>query len=118
MPRYMLLMHPAKFPAMGDPPPADVVADMMRFNEELAQAGVLLALDGLTQPEDAVRVRFAGDGPSVTDGPFTEAKELIGGYWVIQASSKEEAVQWVRRCPARAGDMIEVRPIQRAPGDD
>jgi len=54
----------------------------------------------------------------VTDGPFTEAKELIGGYWVIQASSKEEAVQWVRRCPARAGDMIEVRPIQRAPGDD
>jgi len=113
----MLLMHPAKFPAMGDPPPADVVADMMRFNEELAQAGVLLALDGLTQPEDAVRVRFAGDGPSITDGPFTEAKELIGGYWIIQASSQEEAVEWAGRCPAADGDMIEVRQIQQWPED-
>ena len=113
----MLLMHPAKFPAIGDPPPADVVADMMRFNEELAQAGVLLALDGLTQPEDAVRVRFAGDGPSVTDGPFTEAKELIGGYWIIQASSQEEAVEWAGRCPAADGDMIEVRQIQQWPED-
>ena len=102
----------------SDGPPADVVADMMRFNGELAQAGVLLALDGLTHPEDGACVRYAGGRPSVTDGPFTEAKELVGGYWVIQASSKEEAVQWAARCPARDGDVIEVRPIQRAPGDD
>jgi hypothetical protein len=118
MPRYMLFMHPAAYPEHGQPPPADVVADMMRFNEELAQAGVLLALDGLTHPEDGACVRYAGGRPSVTDGPFTEAKELVGGYWVIQASSKEEAVQWAARCPARDGDVIEVRPIQRAPGDD
>ena len=118
MPRYMQFKHPAAFPEPGDPPPADVVADMMRFNGELAQAGVLLALDGLTHPEDGAYVRYAGGRPSVTDGPFTEAKELVGGYWVIQASSKEEAVQWAARCPARDGDVIEVRPIQRAPGDD
>ena len=79
---------------------------------------MLLALDGLTQPEEGARVRFAGGRPSVTDGPFTEAKELIGGYWIIQASSQEEAVEWARRCPALDGDMIEVRQIQAAPGDD
>ena len=118
MPRYMMLMHPAAFPAAGAPLPEDSVAAMMKFNDELAQAGVLLSADGLEQPETGSRVRFGGGRPRVTDGPFTEAKELIGGYWIIQASSQEEAVQWVRRCPARAGDMIEVRPIQRAPGDD
>jgi hypothetical protein len=118
MPRFMMLMHPAAFPAAGEPPPADSVAKMMKFNEELVQAGVLLSADGLDQPETGARVRFEGGRPTVTDGPFTEAKELIGGYWIIQASSQEEAVQWARRCPAEDGDMIEVRPIQRYPGDD
>ena len=90
----MLFMHPAAFPAAGRAAAGRRWSrTMMRFNEELAQAGVLLALDGLTQPEDGARVRFAGGRPSVTDGPFTEAKELIGGYWIIQASSKEEAVR-------------------------
>ena len=107
----MLFMHPAAFPEPGDPPPADVVADMMRFNGELAQAGVLLALDGLTHPEDGACVRYAGGRPSVTDGPFTEATELVGGYWVIQASSKEEAVQWAARCPGAQWGSMEVRPV-------
>ena len=113
----MLFMHPAAYPEPGEPPPADVVADMMRFNGELAQAGVLLALDGLLQPEEGARVRFDGGRPIVTDGPFTEAKELIGGYWIIQTSSQEEAVQWATRCPALDGDVIEVRQIQPEPGE-
>ena len=118
MPRYMMLMHPAAFPAVGEPLPEDGVAAMMKFNDELVQAGVLLSADGLEQPEQGARVRFESGRPRVTDGPFTEAKELIGGYWIIQASSQEEAVEWARRCPADEGDMIEVRPIQRYPGDD
>ena len=116
--RFMMLMYPgpkAETDALPDPA---AVAPMMKYNEELARAGVLLAGDGLHPTSKGVRVRASGGKRSITDGPFSEAKELIGGYWVIQASSKEEAVQWVRRCPARAGDMIEVRPIQRAPGDD
>jgi len=117
MPRFMLLMHPAEFPPPGQAPPAEMIEAMMKFNEELAQAGVLLALDGLMQPSEGARVRFEGGRPSVTDGPFTETKELIGGYWIIQASSREEAVQWASRCPALDGDMIEVRQIQPVPGD-
>lgn len=118
MPRFMLFMHPANFPPPGRPPDPDVVAQMMKFNAELAEAGVLLALDGLTQPEEGANVRFAGGRATVTDGPFTETKELVGGYWIIQASSTEEAVQWASRAPCLDGDVIEVRPIQRAPGDD
>ena len=117
MPRFMLLMHPADFPPPGEPPPPELVAQMMKFNGELSEAGVLLALDGLMQPDQGARVRFAGGRPSVTDGPFTEAKELIGGYWIIQASSQEEAVEWAGRCPAADGDMIEVRQIQQWPED-
>jgi hypothetical protein len=117
MPRYMMLMHPAAFPAAGEPLPAEPVAAMMKFNDELVQAGVLLSADGLEQPETGSRVRFEGGRPRVTDGPFTEAKELIGGYWIIQASSQDEAVQWASRCPAAEGDMIEVRQIQQYPED-
>jgi hypothetical protein len=117
MPRFMMLMHPASFPEAGEAPPAELVAAMMKYSDELAQAGVLLALDGLMQPSEGSRVRFDGGRPIVTDGPFTEAKELIGGYWVIQAASQEEAVQWATRCPALDGDMIEVRPIQPEPGE-
>jgi hypothetical protein len=115
MPRYMMLMHPAAFPAVGEPLPEDAVAEMMRFYDELVQAGVLLSADGLEQPETGSRVHFDGGRARVIDGPFTEAKELIGGYWIIQASSQEEAVQWASRCPAADGDMIEVRQIQQYP---
>ena len=73
----MLFMHPAAYPEHGQPPPADVVADMMRFNGELAQAGVLLALDGLTHPEDGACVRYAGGRPSVTDGPFNDFNGVV-----------------------------------------
>jgi hypothetical protein len=92
-------------------PSAEAVAEMTKYNEQLAQAGVLLALDGLHAPDEGVRVTFAPSGAAtVTDGPFTEAKEMIGGYWLIDVKSKEEAVEWTKRCPAR-GCAIEVRQI-------
>jgi hypothetical protein len=93
-------------------PEAKAVAAMMQYNEALQKAGVLLALDGLHPPSMGARVSFKGGNPTVTDGPFTETKEVLGGYWVIQVKSKQEAVEWARRCPARPGDVIEIRQIQ------
>jgi hypothetical protein len=84
---------------------------MSRYNEELAKAGILLSLDGLHPAGKGARVSFSGGKANATDGPFTEAKELIGGYWLIQAKSKQEAVEWASRCPAADGDVIEVRQV-------
>ena len=84
---------------------------MGRYNDELTKAGVLLGLDGLHPASKGARVSFPGGKATVTDGPFTEAKELVGGYWLIQAKSKEEAVEWATRCPAADGDTIEVRQV-------
>jgi hypothetical protein len=94
------------------PPSLELVTAMNAFNEELARAGVLLALDGLSPSAQGARVTFASDGasPRVVDGPFTEAKELVGGYWIIQARSREEAVEWAARAPLHDG-TIEVRRI-------
>ena len=102
-------------------PPLELVQAMNRYNEELAKAGALLALDGLHPPSAGTRVAFSGEGgPTVTDGPFTEAKEFVGGYWIIQARSHEEAVEWAMRAPLREG-TIEVRRHRRGvrlrPGD-
>jgi hypothetical protein len=91
-------------------PDAEAVAAMSRYNDELAKAGVLLALDGLHPPDKGARVVFSGGSSTVTDGPFTESKEVIGGYWLIQVKSKEEAVQWASRCPGE-DCMIEVRQV-------
>ena len=97
-------------------PPLELVQAMNRYNEELAKAGALLALDGLLPPSSGARVTFSGKGgPTVTDGPFTEAKEFVGGYWIIQARSHEEAVEWAVRAPLAEG-TIEVRRI--AEGSD
>jgi hypothetical protein len=92
-------------------PPAEAVARMIQFNEALVQAGTLIALDGLHPSSRGARVACVGSKPKVTDGPFTEAKEGIGDYWMIQAESKEEAVEWASRCPASDGDVIEVREV-------
>jgi hypothetical protein len=89
------------------------VATMMKYNESLQKAGVLLALDGLHPPSMGARVSFAGGKPHVTDGPFAEAKEVLGGYWIIQVKSKEEAVEWASRCPASDNEVIEVRQVQQ-----
>jgi hypothetical protein len=93
-------------------PPADLVARMTKYNESLRQAGILLSLDGLHPPARAARVRFGGGKPTVVDGPFAEAKEMVGGFWMIQVKSRDEALEWARRAPMLDGDMIEVRQIQ------
>ncbi len=110
--RFMMLMYPGiGSDAESWQPSAEDVAAMTAYNEELTKAGVLLSLDGLRPPVDGARVRFSGGTPAVTDGPFAEAKEVVGGYWLIQASSKEEAVEWASRCPGNDGDFIEVRRV-------
>ena len=112
--RFMMLMIPKGYEtaAPGTLPDAEAVAKMMKYNESLEKAGVLLALDGLHPPSMGARVSFAGGKPKVTDGPFAEAKEVLGGYWMIQVKSKEEAVQWASRCPASENEVIEVRQVQ------
>jgi hypothetical protein len=92
-------------------PKAEPLARMKQFNEDLAKAGVLLELNGLHPSSKAARVSFSGGKPRVTDGPFTEAKEVIGGYWLIDVKSKEEAIEWARRVPADDGNVIEIRQI-------
>ena len=111
--RFMMLMIPKGYEnaAPGAMPDAAAVAAMMKYNEALQKAGVLLALDGLHPPSMGARVSFPGGKPRVTDGPFIEAKEVVGGYWMIQVKSKEEAVEWASRCPANDGDLIEVRQV-------
>ena len=112
--RFMMLMIPKGYEtaAPGTMPDAKAVAAMMRYNESLQQAGVLLALDGLHPPSMGARVSFHGGKPKVTDGPFSEAKEVLGGYWMIQVKSKEEAIEWASRCPASDNEVIEVRQVQ------
>ena len=110
MPRFMLFVY-----SRGDSAPSvELVEAMNRYNEELLRAGALLALDGLHPPKTATLLSFSGGGrPTVTDGPFTESKEHVGGYWVIQARSMEEAVEWASRAPLPEG-TIEVRQIAEA----
>ena len=112
--RFMMLMIPKGYESAppDTTPPADRVAAMMKYNEALQKAGVLLALDGLHPPSAGVRVSFAGGKPKVTDGPFAEAKEVLGGYWMIQVKSKEEAVEWAKRVPASENEIVEVRQVQ------
>ncbi|HKC01632.1 MAG TPA: YciI family protein [Terriglobales bacterium] len=112
--RFMMLMIPKGYEKAqpGAMPDAKAVAAMMKYNQALQKAGVLLALDGLHPPSMGARVTFSGGKPKVTDGPFTEAKEVIGGYWMIQVKSKEEAVEWASRCPASDNELIELRQVQ------
>src|SRR5580658_3285137 len=111
--RFMMLMIPKGYEKArpGTMPDAKAVTAMMKYNEALQKAGVLLALDGLHPPSMGARVTFSGGKPKVTDGPFTEAKEVIGGYWMIQVKSKEEAVEWASRCPASDNEVIELRQV-------
>ena len=108
--RFMMLMIPKGYEKAE--PDAKAVAAMMKYNESLQKAGVLLALDGLHPPSMGARVSFPGGKPQVTDGPFAEAKEVLGGYWMIQVKSKEEAIEWGSRCPAEDNEVIEVRQVQ------
>jgi hypothetical protein len=112
--RFMMLMIPQGYEkaAPGTMPDAKAVAAMMKYNEALKEAGVLLTLDGLHPPSMGARVSFAGGKPKVTDGPLIDAKEVLGGYWMIQVKSKDEAVEWASRCPASGNEVIEIRQVQ------
>ena len=112
--RFMMLMIPKGYEkaAPGAMPDPKAVAAMMKYNESLQKAGVLLALDGLHPPSMGARVSFSGGKPKVSDGPFAEAKEVLGGYWMIQVKSKAEAVEWASRCPAGDNEVIEIGQVQ------
>ena len=112
--RFMMLMIPLGY----ETAPPDVqldperVAAMMRYNETLKDAGVLITLDGLRPPAEGTRVSFAGGKPKVTDGPFSETKECLGGYWMINVKSKQEAIEWAKKCPGSPNETIEIRQVQ------
>lgn len=112
--RFMLLMIPKGYetaePGIDlDPARVDL---MMKYNDELQKAGVLVALDGLHPPSSGARVSFSNGEAFVTDGPFAEAKEVLGGYWVIDVESRAAAIEWAKRCPGADNEVIEVRQIQ------
>ncbi len=112
--RFMMLMIPKGYEtaAPGTMPDPKAVEAMMKYNEALQKAGVLLALDGLHPLSMGARVSFEGGKPTVTDGPFVETREVLGGYWMIKVKSKEEAIEWARRCPASGNEIIELRQVQ------
>ncbi|MDE3056965.1 MAG: YciI family protein [Bacteroidota bacterium] len=121
--RFMMFMIPPEYQPDASPkqkadanfaPPKEAVEAMMKYNEELAKAGVLVSLDGLHPLLKGARVTFKKGTTTVTDGPFVEAKEVVGGYWLIDVKSKEEAIAWAKKCPAvkvDSGAVIEVRQI-------
>jgi hypothetical protein len=113
--KFMMLMIPAVYqgatPAPGFKPDPEKVAEMRRFNEDMGKAFKIESLNGLHPRAMGARVSFAKGRPSVTDGPFIETKEVIGGYWLVEARSKEEVVKWAQRCPAEDGDTIEIRQV-------
>ena len=114
MMRFMLLMIPECYEsaAPGVLPDAKAVEAMMKYNESLQQAGVLLTLDGLHPPSMGARVSFSAGKPTVVEGPFPGVSEVLGGYWMIQVNSKADAVEWASRCPASDREVIEIRQVQ------
>jgi hypothetical protein len=113
--RFMMIMLPKGYETvdgfMGGIPIAEAAARMMVYNKSLQKAGVLLALDGLLPPSTGARISYADGKATVTDGPFAEAKEVIGGFWILQVRSREEAIEWARRAPMSSNEIIEVRQI-------
>src|ERR1700716_318143 len=114
--RFMMLVKATPESEAGVLPGPEILAAMGKYNDELIKAGVMLAGDGLQSSSQGARVTFSGDKRTVTDGPFTEAKELIAGYWLIQVKSKEEAIEWVKRCPNPMGGGCEIEIRQGVEG--
>ena len=114
--RFMVMVKATKDSEAGVMPSTQLLADMTKFNEELVKAGIMLAGEGLHPSSKGVRVRFNGDSRTVIDGPFAETKELVAGFWLWQVKSKEEAIEWVKRCPnPHAGESeIEIRQVFEA----
>ncbi|HVO61129.1 MAG TPA: YciI family protein [Terriglobales bacterium] len=111
--RFMMMVIPKGYESAPPDatPTAAAVTKMMEYNKSLQKAGVLLALDSLFPPSTGARISYAAGKPTVTDGPFAEAKEVIGGYWIIQVRSREEAIEWAKRAPLSNNEVIELRQI-------
>jgi hypothetical protein len=107
----MVLVPASKESEAGVMPPKELFAAMGKFNEEMVKAGVMLAGEGLAPTSKGARIKYADGKTTVTDGPFTESKELVAGFWMIQCKSKEEAVEWMKRAPFGGGCEIEIRQI-------
>jgi hypothetical protein len=115
--RFMVMVKADKNSEAGVMPSEQLLADMGRFNEEMAEAGVLLTAEGLQPSSKGARIKFSGGKRIVTDGPFAEAKELIAGFWMIEVKSKAEAIEWIKRCPNPMPDTeaeIEIRQVFEA----
>jgi hypothetical protein len=112
--RVMVFVPGDKKSEAGQMPSQELIGKMMRFNEELVKAGVMLDGQGLHPTSKAKRVKFAGAQKTVIDGPFTESKEIIAGYWIWQVKSMEEAIEWLKRAPFDGGVQVEIRPIFEA----
>jgi len=112
--RFMMIVIPKAYqtPSQDAQPNVEGFTRMMEYNKSLEKAGVLLAMDGLTPPSGGARISFTDGNATVTDGPFAEAKETIGGYWIIQVRSREEAIEWAKRAPMDNNTIIEVRQIR------
>lgn len=112
--RFMVLVKATPESEAGQMPSKQELDEMGKFNNELVKAGVMLAGEGLASSAQGARIRFDGKKRTVTDGPFAEAKELIAGFWIIQAKSKDEAIEWMKRAPFDGGTEIEVRRVHEA----
>jgi len=112
--RFMVIVKADESSEAGIMPSTELLASMGKYNEELVRAGVMLAGEGLAPSSKGVRVKFEGAKRTVTDGPFTETKELIAGFWLWQCKSKEEAIEWLKRAPFDGGTEIEIRQVFEA----
>jgi hypothetical protein len=111
--RFMLIVKADQASEAGVLPSREMLTEMGKFNEELVKAGVLLAAEGLQASSKGARVTFSGGKPSVVDGPFTETKELIGGFWLVQVKSRDEAIEWIKRAPFENA-VVEIRQVFEA----
>ena len=111
--RFMVLVKADKDSEAGVLPSRELLAEMGKFNEELAKAGVMLAGEGLQPSSKGARVKFSGDKRTVIDGPFSESKELVAGFWLWQVRSREEAIEWLKRAPFKEGE-VEIRQVFEA----
>jgi hypothetical protein len=112
--RFMVIVKADKDSEAGVMPSEKLLTDMGKYNEELVKAGIMLAGEGLHPSSKGKRIRFTGSGPTVIDGPFAETKELVAGFWLLQAKSMDEVVEWIRRAPFEGGAELEIRPVFEA----
>lgn len=112
--RFLVMVKATPQSEAGELPSADMLAKMGAYNAELAKAGVILSAEGLTPTSAGTRISYAGGKPTITDGPFTETKELVAGFWILQAKSKDELIEWLARAPFERGEQVEIRRIYEA----